>query len=87
MITRTAVVASKTGLHARPAALFAKTAAESPVPVTISVDGKPGVAAGSLLQVMTLGVKQGDTVTLSADDGADAALDKLVELLETDLDG
>ncbi|WP_067712989.1 HPr family phosphocarrier protein [Nocardia yamanashiensis] len=87
MITRTAVVASKTGLHARPAALFAKAAAESPVPVTISVDGKPGVAAGSLLQVMTLGVKQGDTVTLSADDGADAALDKLVELLETDLDG
>ncbi|UGT43238.1 HPr family phosphocarrier protein [Nocardia yamanashiensis] len=87
MITRTAVVASKTGLHARPAALFAKAAAESPVPVTISVDGKPGVAAGSLLQVMTLGVEQGDTVTLSADDGADAALDKLVELLETDLDG
>ncbi|WP_067814321.1 HPr family phosphocarrier protein [Nocardia inohanensis] len=87
MITRTAVVASKTGLHARPAALFAKAAAESPVPVTISVDGKPGVTAGSLLQVMTLGVKQGDTVTLSAEDGADAALDKLVELLETDLDG
>ncbi|MBL1076531.1 HPr family phosphocarrier protein [Nocardia sp. 2] len=86
MITRTAVVASKTGLHARPAALFAKAAAESPVPVTISVDGKPGVAAGSLLQVMTLGVKQGDKVTLSAEDGADAALDKLVELLETDLD-
>ncbi|UFS97566.1 HPr family phosphocarrier protein [Nocardia huaxiensis] len=86
MITRTAVVASKTGLHARPAALFAKAAAESPVPVTISIDGKPGVAAGSLLQVMTLGVQQGDTVTLSAEDGAEAVLDKLVSLLETDLD-
>ncbi|MFI6866269.1 HPr family phosphocarrier protein [Nocardia sp. NPDC050406] len=86
MITRTAVVASKTGLHARPAALFAKAAAESPVPVMISVDDKAPVAAGSLLQVMTLGVKQGDTVTLSAEDGAEAALDKLVGLLETDLD-
>ncbi|QLY28954.1 HPr family phosphocarrier protein [Nocardia huaxiensis] len=86
MITRTAVVASRTGLHARPAALFAKAAAESPVPVTISIDGKPGVAAGSLLQVMTLGVQQGDTVTLSAEDGAEAVLDKLVSLLETDLD-
>ncbi|MGV9414871.1 HPr family phosphocarrier protein [Nocardia sp. NPDC003693] len=86
MITRTATVASKTGLHARPAALFAKAAAESAVPVTISIDGKPAVAAGSLLQVMTLGVKQGDTVTLSTDEGNDAALDRLVTLLETDLD-
>ncbi|WP_067544932.1 HPr family phosphocarrier protein [Nocardia crassostreae] len=86
MITRTAVVASKTGLHARPAALFAKASAASPVPVTISIDGKDPVAAGSLLQVMTLGVKQGDKVTLHAEDGADAALDELVKLLETDLD-
>ncbi|MEU0545824.1 HPr family phosphocarrier protein [Nocardia sp. NPDC005978] len=86
MITRTAVVASETGLHARPAALFAKAAAESPVPVTISIDDKPAVAAGSLLQVMTLGVKQGDTVTLSTEEGNEAALDKLVSLLETDLD-
>lgn len=86
MINRTAVVASKTGLHARPAAIFAKAAAESPTPVVISVDGKAPVAAGSLLQIMTLGVKQGDTVELSAEDGAEVTLDKLVELLETDLD-
>lgn len=86
MINRTAVVASKTGLHARPAALFAKAAAESTTPVTISIDGKPAVAAGSLLQIMTLGVKQGDTVTLYTEEGNEAALDKLVALLETDLD-
>lgn len=86
MIKRTAVVASKTGLHARPAALFAKAAAQSAVPVLISVDGKDPVTAASLLQLMTLGVKQGDTVQLSAEDGADETLDKLVELLETDLD-
>ncbi|NNH75195.1 HPr family phosphocarrier protein [Nocardia uniformis] len=86
MINRTAVVASKTGLHARPAALFAKAAAASPIPVMISVDGKGPVAAGSLLQIMTLGVKQGDTVILSAEDGAEVTLDELVELLETDLD-
>ncbi|WP_306362127.1 HPr family phosphocarrier protein [Nocardia sp. CC227C] len=86
MINRTAVVASKSGLHARPAALFVKAAAESAVPVMISVDGKAPVAAASMLQVMTLGVKQGDTVVLSAEDGAETSLDKLVELLETDLD-
>jgi phosphocarrier protein HPr len=86
MITRTAVVAAKTGLHARPAALFAKAAAESPVPVTISVRDKAPVAAGSLLQLMTLGVECGDTVTLHAQDGADEVLDRLVGVLETDLD-
>ncbi len=86
MITRTAVVAAKTGLHARPAALFAKAAGEAGVPVRISVGDKDPVAANSLLQVMTLGVEQGDTVTLHAEDGADAALDTLVTMLETDLD-
>jgi phosphocarrier protein len=36
---------------------------------------------------MALGVKNGETVTLAADgDGADAALDGLVELLSRDLD-
>ncbi|MEV0464703.1 HPr family phosphocarrier protein [Nocardia tengchongensis] len=86
MITRTAVVASKTGLHARPAALFAKAAGEAGVPVQISKAGKDPVAANSLLQIMTLGAEQGDTVTLHAEDGAEAALDKLVTMLETDLD-
>ncbi|MRH87513.1 HPr family phosphocarrier protein [Nocardia sp. SYP-A9097] len=86
MINRTAVVASKTGLHARPAALFAQAAAKSAVPVTISVDDKPPVAAGSLLQIMTLGVKQGDEVVLSTEEGNEDALEQLVKLLETDLD-
>jgi phosphocarrier protein len=87
MIDRTATVAAASGLHARPAALFARAAAESPVPVTISVAGKDPVAAASLLQLMTLGVACGDIVTLHADDGADAVLDRLVGLLESDLDG
>jgi phosphocarrier protein len=86
MITRTAVVAAKVGLHARPAALFAKAAGESPVPVTISKGDKAPVSAASLLQLMTLGVDCGDTVTLHAADGADEVLDGLVRLLESDLE-
>jgi phosphocarrier protein HPr len=84
---RTAVVASKVGLHARPAAVFVKAAAEQPVPVTIRKrDGAP-VSAASILSIMTLGVSQGDEVILAADgDGADAALDTLTALLEKDLD-
>lgn len=86
MPSRTAVVASKVGLHARPAALFVRTAAAQPVPVTIRrPDGDP-VAANSILAVMTLGVGSGESVVLEADgDGAQAALDTLGELLEREL--
>ncbi|WP_026877703.1 HPr family phosphocarrier protein [Jiangella gansuensis] len=87
MPERTAVVASKAGLHARPAAVFVKAAAEQPTKVTIrKPDGDP-VDAASILSIMTLGVEQGDEVILSADgDKADQALDALVSLLERDLD-
>jgi phosphocarrier protein HPr len=84
---RKAVVASKSGLHARPAAVFVKAAAEQPTKVTIrKPDGEP-VDASSILSIMTLGVEQGDEVILSADGkDADAALEALGSLLEKDLD-
>jgi phosphocarrier protein len=84
---RSVVVASKSGLHARPAAVFVKAAAEQPAAVTIrKPDGAP-VDASSILSIMTLGVEQGDEVVLFADGNrADEALDALVALLEKDLD-
>ncbi|HEY9411883.1 MAG TPA: HPr family phosphocarrier protein [Jiangellaceae bacterium] len=87
MPERTVVVASKAGLHARPAAVFVKAAAEQPAKVTIrKPDGDP-VDASSILSIMTLGVEQGDEVVLSAEgDKADQSLDTLVALLERDLD-
>lgn len=86
MPERTVVVASKVGLHARPAALFVKAAAEQPARVTIRKDGDP-VDASSILAIMTLGVEHGDEVTLAAEgEQADEALDNLVALLERDLD-
>ncbi|SDT65328.1 MULTISPECIES: HPr family phosphocarrier protein [Jiangella] len=87
MPERTAVVASKAGLHARPAAVFVKAAAEQPTKVSIrKPDGDP-VDASSILSIMTLGVEQGDQVILSAEgEKADDALDALVALLERDLD-
>lgn len=83
MAKRTAKVASGNGLHARPAAVFANAAAEYDSDVTIEFDGDSADAA-SLMEVMTLGVKCGDEVTLVSDD--EEALDKLVQLLESDLD-
>jgi len=88
MTSRTVTVASTVGLHARPAATFTRAAAAAGMAVTIAVPGKPPVNAASVLAVMTLGVDHGQEVTLAAEgDGADAALDGLVELLATDLDG
>ncbi|MFH5879017.1 HPr family phosphocarrier protein [Arthrobacter sp. NA-172] len=88
MPERTATIASRSGLHARPAAIFAEAAGESPVDVTIAMAGTPAedaLDAASILSLMTLGAAKGDVVVLRAEgDGAD--LDSLVTLLETDLD-
>ncbi|RAN78625.1 HPr family phosphocarrier protein [Bacillus sp. SRB_336] len=90
MSERKATVASSSGLHARPASLFAEAAGNAGVEVTIAMDGAPAddaMDASSILSLMTLGAEHGSVVVLRAEgEGADAALDKLVEMLETDLD-
>ncbi|MFP5068927.1 HPr family phosphocarrier protein [Pseudonocardia nantongensis] len=81
---RTAVVASEVGLHARPAAVFARAAKATGMPVTIALDGGDPVDAASVLSVLTLGVESGQRVVLRAEgDGAEAALDRLASLLES----
>ena len=88
MPERTVTIASAIGLHARPASLFSQAAAATGVAVTITGREGRGVNAASILGVLSLGIDHGETVTLAAEgDGADAALDTLTALLETDLDG
>ena len=90
MTERTATVASRVGLHARPAAIFAEAAGDLPVEVTIAAEGEPAdeaMDASSILSLMSLGAKHGDKVVLRAEgEGADEALDSLVKILETDHD-
>lgn len=90
MPEREATIASRVGLHARPASLFAEAAAAQPVEVTIAMQGEPAeeaMDASSMLSLMSLGASHGDVVVLRAEgEGADAALDELVKILETDLD-
>jgi len=87
MAERRAVVGSKVGLHARPAALFVRTVAKLPVKVTVAKDGKDPVDAASILAVLALDVRGGEEIVLAADgDGAEQALDELVALVETDHD-
>jgi phosphocarrier protein len=90
MSERTAVIASRVGLHARPAGIFVAAVGELPLEVTIAMAGEPAeeaMDAASILSIMSLGASNGDTVVLRAEgDGADEALDSLVKILETDLD-
>ncbi len=65
MPARKAIVMAAIGLHARPAAMFVRAVLESGLPVTISRDGKPGVDARSLLEVMTEDFHQGCEVELA----------------------
>ena len=90
MTERTATIASRVGLHARPAAIFAEAVGELDVDVTIAHEGEPAdeaLDAASILSLMSLGASHGDVVVLRAEgEGADAALDSLVKILETDHD-
>lgn len=87
MPARTVKVASTSGLHARPAAIFSQSASEQPVAVTIETADAGPVKASSILMLLTLNVDHGDEVTLRAEgEGAEEALEILASLLETNLD-
>ena len=61
MAEREATIASRVGLHARPAAIFAEAAGDLPVEVTIAAKGEPAdeaMDAASILSLMSLGAKQ-----------------------------
>jgi phosphocarrier protein len=69
VIRRQVTVAGSTGLHARPAAQFCREAARFAASVRIEKDGRDADAR-SLLSVLALDVRRGETVVLVAE-GAD----------------
>ncbi len=75
----TFTIRDEAGIHARPAGMLAKTAKEYVSTITLEKDGK-SVSATKLIQLMGLGVKCGDTVTVTADgedeEAAAAALER-----------
>lgn len=83
MAERTVQIASRHGLHARPASLFTKAARDSGMVVTVTKGEKSGNAA-SILAVLSLGANCGDTVVLRTEgEGGEDVLDRLAELLST----
>jgi len=84
MPSKTVVVGSAVGLHARPAAIISEKASELDAEVTLAVPGGDPVDASSALMIMTLGAAKGDSVEVSSDD--QAAVDTIAALVEQDLD-
>jgi phosphocarrier protein HPr len=86
MPERTVTIASAHGLHARPASLFVQAVTASGLAVQLT-KGEKTLNAASILGVISLGIEHGDQITLAAEgDDADAVLDRLAELLATDMD-
>lgn len=70
------------GLHARPAAELARMSSTHGVRVTIARIGQPGVAADSILGILSLGLRAGERVVLTVDGGAeDTVAQQISELL------
>lgn len=84
MHTKTVLVGSAIGLHARPAAVIAEAAVQAGVPVTLSVEGGEPVDAGSALMIMTLGAGNGARVTVASED--EAVVSAIAGLVQSDLD-
>ncbi|MFK4007382.1 HPr family phosphocarrier protein [Bacillus safensis] len=69
MVEKTVIIQLKTGLQARPAALFVQEANRFGADIFLEKDGKK-VNAKSIMGLMSLAISSGVTVTLIAD-GAD----------------
>ena len=79
MTTFNYTITDPVGIHARPAGLLVKeikSFAGSAVTIT---KGEKSVNALKLMALMQMGIKQGDTVTVSVDGGDEAAVATALE--------
>jgi phosphocarrier protein HPr len=77
------IVQHPSGLHARPASVFVKTASQFKSDIRV-VFGEKDVNAKSILSVLTLGANQGANITIKAEgEDSDQALKALTELIES----
>jgi len=81
MKQQTVAVNSGMGLHARPAAMLIKEASRFNSRITL-VKGDREVDAKSMLGILTLAVKQGESVTLTASgEDENEAIQSLINLV------
>ena len=82
MYTQKVVVANQTGLHARPASLFVKTANRFRSKITLHKQDK-AVDAKSIIGLLSLGVSKGTEITITAEgEDEQLAVEALVVLIK-----
>ncbi|MFI3212280.1 MAG: HPr family phosphocarrier protein [Eubacteriales bacterium] len=66
------VVRDELGIHARPAGMLVKAAKEYDSKITLT-KGEKTVEATKLMAIMSMGIKQGETVTVAVEGGNEEA--------------
>jgi phosphocarrier protein HPr len=85
-IQRDLVIKNKLGVHARPAALFVKTANRFAAEIFVEKDGEK-VNGKSIMGLMMLAAGPGSTITIFAEgDDAQAALTDIEALIDRKFD-
>ncbi len=85
MPSRSVALPNPSGLHARPAKVFASAAGDATGKVTVT-KGEREVNAASVLSILTLDCHQGDEILITVEgEDAEATLDTLVGLIESGL--
>lgn len=83
MFERTMVVLAAVGLHARPAAQFAEIAKSAGFPVEVGRDGSKLINAASPLRLLTLKIKQGESILVRCATEDEKVAEDLFNRLET----
>lgn len=87
MASKTVIVGSAVGLHARPASIIAQAAEAYDDEILLNLEGgdeDDAVDAASSLMIMTLGAEKGASVVVTSDN--EAAVEEIAALVEKDLD-
>lgn len=84
MVEQTVTLSNQSGLHARPAAIFAQTANRFRDTTIQVIAGGRAVDAKSILSLLSLGASAGSGVTIRAEGPSEAeAVAALVKLIES----
>ena len=86
VISRKLEIKNQYGIHARPAALFVKTASRYDADIVVEKDSNK-VSGKSIMGLMTLEASKGSTLTITAEgDDAEDVLDELQALIDSKFD-
>ncbi len=81
MVTKTVILTAPNGMHARPAGELVKLAKSLDGKVMLATSVK-SVSASSMLAVLSLGLKSGTEITVTAEGGSEQAnLDAVVDFI------